>query len=251
MLSGTDHVPRSRPRVLAGGAAAVLGGLAVLVLYLVAVVDPTGRSLDRAVGEWVVDAGSALRPEALGALGLVSTVGVLTAVAVLAGTAVVRDRAGRGSRAAVVVAVVLCAQTLTQTLKAVLPRVGAEENSLPSGHVTVVASLAVGALLVLPPVLRPLVVVVGSALVAGTGIATMIAGWHRPSDVAAALAVVVAVTGAALAAEAVLTRGRRRPPATAPGRSAPADARTRVFPVPPRALHDRTTVPVPIATAPR
>jgi len=247
MLSGTDHVPRSRPRVLAGGAAAVLGGLAVLVLYLVAVVDPTGRSLDRAVGEWVVDAGSALRPEALGALGLVSTVGVLTAVAVLAGTAVVRDRAGRGSRAAVVVAVVLCAQTL----KAVLPRVGAEENSLPSGHVTVVASLAVGALLVLPPVLRPLAVVVGSALVAGTGIATMIAGWHRPSDVAAALAVVVAVTGAALAAEAVLTRGRRRPPATAPGRSAPADARTRVLPVPPRALHDRTTVPVPIATAPR
>ncbi len=63
-------------------------------------------------------------------------------------------------------------------------------NSLPSGHTTVAASVAVALVLVLPPRLRGGGALLGAGYAAATGVATMTAGWHRPSDAVAALLVV-------------------------------------------------------------
>ena len=63
-------------------------------------------------------------------------------------------------------------------------------NSLPSGHTTVAASVAVALVLVLPPKARAFAAVVGAAYAAVAGVATLSAGWHRPSDAVAAFLVV-------------------------------------------------------------
>ncbi len=64
-------------------------------------------------------------------------------------------------------------------------------NSLPSGHATVAMSLVVGLGLVLPPRVRWLGVVPTTLYAIGIGVATITAGWHRPSDAMAAYLVVV------------------------------------------------------------
>jgi membrane-associated phospholipid phosphatase len=63
-------------------------------------------------------------------------------------------------------------------------------NSLPSGHATVAGSVAAGLVLVLPPRLRGPVGLLGAGYAALTGVATLSAGWHRPSDAVASLLVV-------------------------------------------------------------
>jgi membrane-associated phospholipid phosphatase len=66
----------------------------------------------------------------------------------------------------------------------------AMDNSLPSGHTTVVLSLVVAALLVAPHGLRLALASAGALIVTVTGASTVVADWHRPSDVLAALLVV-------------------------------------------------------------
>jgi membrane-associated phospholipid phosphatase len=63
-------------------------------------------------------------------------------------------------------------------------------NSLPSGHATVAGSVAVALVLVLPPRLRGLGGLLGAGYAALTGVATLSAGWHRPSDAVAAMLIV-------------------------------------------------------------
>ncbi len=55
-------------------------------------------------------------------------------------------------------------------------------NSFPSGHATAAASIAVAALLVLPPLLRAPTVIASAVIVAIVGVSTMVAGWHRMGD---------------------------------------------------------------------
>ncbi|WP_207947717.1 phosphatase PAP2 family protein [Occultella glacieicola] len=86
------------------------------------------------------------------------------------------------------------ANVTTQVLKVSLdrPDLGvtlALSNSLPSGHTTVAASVAATALLIAPHRWRGPVAIGGAAYAAATGLATMVGGWHRPSDVVAAFAV--------------------------------------------------------------
>ena len=90
------------------------------------------------------------------------------------------------------------ANATTQLFKQVIdrPNLGvdieraAAGNSLPSGHATIAAAVAVALLLVLPARVRGVGAVIGAAGAALVGIATLSAGWHRPSDVAAAFLVV-------------------------------------------------------------
>jgi hypothetical protein len=119
------------------------------------------------------------------------TVGLVAAV--LLGcmfVAVARRRLGLG---VVAVAVVAGANVSTEVLKHLVfsrPHLGhGWTNSLPSGHATVVTSLALAALLVAPRSWRGAVSVGASVAVAVAGVGTVVAGWHRPSDVAAAYAV--------------------------------------------------------------
>lgn len=62
-------------------------------------------------------------------------------------------------------------------------------NSLPSGHTTIAAGLGVVILFCLPTNWRATGVLIVTTLVSLMGISTVIAGWHRPSDVIAALLV--------------------------------------------------------------
>lgn len=64
-------------------------------------------------------------------------------------------------------------------------------NSLPSGHTTVAGTAAAVAVLVAPPRWRWFAALAGWAYAGGTGLATMVNGWHRASDVAAAMLVVL------------------------------------------------------------
>ncbi|MBD8063171.1 phosphatase PAP2 family protein [Oceanitalea stevensii] len=64
-------------------------------------------------------------------------------------------------------------------------------NSLPSGHTTVAGTVAAVAVLVAPPRWRWAAALAGWAYAGGTGLATMVNGWHRASDVAAAMLVVL------------------------------------------------------------
>lgn len=130
-------------------------------------------------------------------LGYVS-IGTIGAVAIACvGLALAR---GRVRLALGALAVIGGANVTTQVLKrTVLDRADLVDgvvasNSLPSGHTTVVAA-GVGALcLVSPRWLRPFVVPVGAFGVALTGASTVVAGWHRPSDVVAAVLVSLAWT---------------------------------------------------------
>lgn len=82
------------------------------------------------------------------------------------------------------------------------PERAAAGNSLPSGHTAVAAAFAVALVLVLPPRLRGLGALLGAGYAALVGVATLSAGWHRPSDAVAAILVVgawAAVAGLLLA----------------------------------------------------
>jgi membrane-associated phospholipid phosphatase len=201
-----------RRRIATGATAAsvlaiVVGTDTVVVAYVVGVLDRRGRAIDDAV---LRDAfGLGLRREALDLLDYVGIPSVALAVVVLAGLALAR---GRADRALAVVAVVLGAQAVTQVTKALLVRPGSTDvNSLPSGHVTLVAALGVALVLVAPRLLAPVAALAAVAVTAFAGVAVMLAGWHRPSDVVAALGVVAATTGVVTLAAALLrARPRRR-----------------------------------------
>lgn len=193
-LAGAAPARRPAPgRVLASLAVALIGAATLVATYVVAVLEPAGRRLDDAVMTAAMQLGSGWRPAMLTVLDVVAVPTVALAVLGLVAPAVAR---GQGRRAGAVVALVLGSQVVTQVLKAVLPRSGdVEGNSLPSGHVTLVVALGVALVVVLPRVLRPLAAVAAAGAAALAGVATMVAGWHRPSDLVAAAAVVTLVGG--------------------------------------------------------
>jgi membrane-associated phospholipid phosphatase len=80
-------------------------------------------------------------------------------------------------------------------------------NSLPSGHTTVAASVALALAVIAPPLLRVPTAVAGTAGSLLVGAATIVAGWHRLSDVVAA--VMVSAAWAGLVVAFVVMRPRR------------------------------------------
>lgn len=136
-------------------------------------------------------------------LDVVSVAFIAVAVVVVLAIAALRRAWGLGLQVAVLVA---GANLTTQVLKHdVLERADLgvltqrPSNSLPSGHTTVAASVAIALLLVVPRRTRPYVALLGAAWTAATGVSTLVGQWHRPSDVLAALLVVGAWTGLVVA----------------------------------------------------
>lgn len=147
--------------------------------------------------------------------GLVDTVlSAMTVVSLAAATIAIGFIAlirGRVALAAATTLLIVGANLTTQVVKQLVERPdygvdlarAAAGNSLPSGHTTVAASVAVALVLVLPSQVRGVAAVVGAGYAALAGVATMSAGWHRPSDAVAALLIVgawAAVAGLLLAA---------------------------------------------------
>jgi PAP2 superfamily len=84
-------------------------------------------------------------------------------------------------------------------------------NSLPSGHCTAAATLALALVLVVPRPLRRLAAVVALAYAGGVGVAVLATGWHRAGDAVAAWGVVGAWTFAVAAGLVVLRGGWTSP----------------------------------------
>lgn len=171
------------------------------LLYLFFVCTRLGQRIDDAA----VNGRSTLTPEKVrDADDLLQTVDIASVVLLRGAVAFVAVVRGRFLLGAAAVGVIGAANVTSQVVKAVLPRsdlTGKPElvigNSLPSGHTTVAASIAVAAILVAPRRLRGPVAVVGAVYAGAVGVATLTAGWHRPSDAVAAFAVVVAWAAAA------------------------------------------------------
>jgi hypothetical protein len=116
---------------------------------------------------------------------------------------------------------VLGANFTTQALKARLDRPLLTEpapNSWPSGHTTAAVSVAMALVLVLPYAARAAAALAGAGYVSVIAIATVWAGWHRPSDTVAGLLISLAWGSAAVAV--VRTARPGRPPERAASRLA-------------------------------
>lgn len=128
-------------------------------------------------------------------LNAMSVVSLVAATAVIGFIALIR---GRVALAVVATLLVVGANVTTQVLKYLIhrpdfgvdPERAGAGNSLPSGHTTIAAAVAVALVLVLPPKVRAWGALVAVAYTALAGVATLSAGWHRPSDAVASLLIV-------------------------------------------------------------
>lgn len=187
---------------------------ALLIAALVAVFLHTARG--QRVEEIVMRA-MATNPRTdrvlLSGLELVSVGAVAVALLAVLLLGSVRRRLDTGVAGAILI---VGANVTTQVLKyGLIERKDygwADENTLPSGHVTVITSILVALLIVLPARWRPALVPVVAFLATCAGVGTIIVNWHRPSDVTAAYAVVVGWTGLVLAGFAGAGRLRERVP---------------------------------------
>jgi membrane-associated phospholipid phosphatase len=178
---------------------AVASGLVLAGLYLVFVRTTEGQRLDQVALDHLGRSTDS-RETVSTVLDIITIGGMALVLAACVLIALVRRR---WSLAVGAVVLVGTANLATEVLKHQIltrPDLGyGQTNSFPSGHTTVVASITMAALLVVPRGARWLVAVVGSVSVAVTGVGTVVAGWHRPADVVAALFVSLAVGTAVLA----------------------------------------------------
>lgn len=213
MTSRTLRATTRRPSSWWGSAAvpaaavAVLALLALYVVQWVALRTVGGQLLDERVTVAAKRSAWADLTLAARALGNVSLDSAVLACAIVVGYALLR----RGLAYAIAAGVlILGANLTTQALKHVLLQRTEDAvisgNSLPSGHVTVVASLVLAALLVAPSRLRTAFAIVGALWTALVGSATILAGWHRLSDPIAAMLVSLAWASGV----AAVLAGRRR-----------------------------------------
>lgn len=187
--------PRLAPRVTAG-VVALLALWAVWATWDTFVMSTRGQHADQLALDGAARGQGMLWELAEPVLGVVSNsfIGLGLATAVVLALA-----RGRWWLAAQVAILVAGSNLTTQVLKHVVldrpalldvPR--ADINTLPSGHTTVAASIAAGLLIAVPRRWRPVVAVAGAAYTAATGVSTLVGQWHRPSDVVAAVLVVLA-----------------------------------------------------------
>lgn len=197
---------RERPGV--AGRATITGIAAFLALGVVvqlALWSSTGQAADERAMQTAM-AGREAHLRLLSILGRVP----MWSVAALAVAAVAIALFRRHGRAVIAALVVIAGSNVTtQLLKHVVldrPDLGnGVHNSLPSGHVTVVAAAVATLLIVIPPAVRVAIGGIGAFAIALTGLSTVIAGWHRPGDVVAALLVTLV-----WCAVGVLVHGGRR-----------------------------------------
>lgn len=186
------------------GAAACLLGLAV-VWVCAALIEPLHRE-DAVVLRWFSELESTrLDRAATSATKLLDPLPFVIWSVVLVGIALARRR----PRIALAVAAILAIAPLTtELLKPLLAHRHAPVGralyvpaaSWPSGHSTAALSLALGAVLVAPRALRPLIAALGALFALGIGFCQLVLARHLPSDVLAGYLVASFWTALAIAA---------------------------------------------------
>ncbi|MDM7830381.1 phosphatase PAP2 family protein [Cellulomonas edaphi] len=200
---------RPVPLVAVSIVVAAVSVVGVWVLWRVFVGTWAGQSVDQAVIEGATYGQNQLWRVAEKVLDVVS-VGLIAVVLLAAVViAVVRHRWELAVQAAIVM---IGANLTTRVLKEYVferPELGVPGgygNTLPSGHTTAAASISVVLMLVVSPRVRPWAAVLGAAYTTATGVSTLIGRWHRPSDVVAAVLVVLAWTAATCAFAVLVPR---------------------------------------------
>jgi membrane-associated phospholipid phosphatase len=200
---------RLNPLPLLGLAAGC--ALAVAGTYALLVRTNRGQRIDQGAFDGRALATTTAHDAAQQLLTTISVGTLALAILVLVAQALLR---GRVALALVAGTAIGGSVVTTQVLKRVLERPDLlldgrlYENSFPSGHVTIAFAVGVAATLVAPVRARRLVSVLAVAYGSAVGIAVVAAGWHRPSDVAGALFVVMAWAAVAGLADALLERRR-------------------------------------------
>lgn len=206
-------------------ALAVAMAAAAVGVWIMALVVPGGRIVDaRAMQAFSGVAQPPLEPRIQGLAHLADPAPFAVGVLLLVVLALVRRRP---LMAAVAAAVLFAANVATQLLKPALADLrvidlrGVEAlypGSWPSGHSTAAMSLALCAVLVVGPRLRPLAAVLGASYAIAVGYALVALGWHLPSDVLGGFLVAATFTLLGAAALAAL---EARAPAASPSRVHP------------------------------
>lgn len=182
-----SHVARLRRRM----SSAALGAVMLCLLVPIALWTAWGQASDtlmmEAAARWVSPADRVFPISA----GAINTVMMLVAAGVVALVCLLRRRPTLAGRA---VGLILVANLATQAFKHVLarPDLGVTihlDNSLPSGHTTFAASLALALVIVAPEWLRGPAAWIGWAWASLVGAVVIVHGWHRPSDVVAGILV--------------------------------------------------------------
>ncbi|MGA8987083.1 phosphatase PAP2 family protein [Aeromicrobium sp.] len=185
----------------------VAAGLVLFAMVRIALESSQGQRWDDTAMTTVV-AGRDAQLTLLSWLGYVS-IGAIALV--VAGVVLIALFRGKARLAVAAGVLIVGANISTQLLKQLVldrPDFGLGVlNSLPSGHTTVVASATGAMLLVVPGVLRPTAAAAGGFATTLAGASTIVAGWHRPADVVAALAVSLLWTGIV----AAVIHGPRQP----------------------------------------
>jgi membrane-associated phospholipid phosphatase len=220
--------PTARPRTAGAVALCLAVALAsaagVWLTWRVFVTRYTGQRVDQVVFEGAELGQGRLWQVAEPVLDVVS----VPYVALVLLAAVLIATARRRWELAVQVAVLMGGANLsTQVLKHWVldrPDLGitpGAPNALPSGHTTAAASVSAALVFVVPPRARPWAAVLGAAYTSATGVSTLIGRWHRPSDVVAAVLVVLAWSALACALTATSrTSWRSGRPGGSGGRAA-------------------------------
>lgn len=159
--------------------------------YVVGVVWGVGRRIDGRALRAAVRTGAGVEQPVHAVLAYLSPVLVCGGLAV-----VVTMSARRGDRsgAAGALGLVVGSELVAQAMKLLLPRVGGGTNTLPSGHLTMIAAFVL--LLVTARRWRRVDVALGVLVVVGSAVGTWVISWHRPSDTVAACGVVALCWGA-------------------------------------------------------
>jgi len=183
------------PALVALAAAGALGLVQWIALRTV-----RGQEIDENVTRTAVAATGSRVVQLAELIGDASFILALAGCAVVVGVALWRFGVPYAVGAAILIG---GANLTTQALKHVLlvrtETAVVASNSLPSGHTTVVAAFVLAGLLVVPAQGRPLAAKAGMAWIAVMGTATVLSGWHRLSDVVAAVLVCLAWAGAVAA----------------------------------------------------
>lgn len=191
--TGASRAPR-RASTVPGVLVAVVAVLGVLATWRVFVDTWAGQWTEQAVLRGAEFGQGALWTVAEPVLDVVSVSYI--AVVLLAAMLIAVFRR-RWALAIQVVVLVAGSNITTQLVKRVVtdrPELGVpgpDMNALPSGHTTAAASVSAVLVLVVPPRVRPWAAVLGAAYTAATGVSTLVGQWHRPSDVIAAVLVVL------------------------------------------------------------
>ena len=175
------------------GGALVSVGLVVWLSWWT-VFTVVGQALDSVLMEAVTSWSTVVAPVEPVVTGLVSVPAMVLVALVVAGVAALRRRVTLAGRA---VGVVVGANLTTQLVKSVLdrPDLGVTfplTNSLPSGHTTFAASVALALVIVAPAWFRSPAAWLGWVWTSLMGVVVMVSAWHRPADVLTAVLVSVA-----------------------------------------------------------